>query len=146
MSASFFHTHAPIYLAILELILGSTFFDTSKNCCSVYLGRKSFLNLDCKGLDSLVISLHVPNIFAHFIWKSYWSSAIYFPVPRTSQVIHLYVCESSFFWKEDIGLCHYIGRSFHLHSSRNSIHQPKPSHGSPCPDPSPSPCIPPAPF
>jgi hypothetical protein len=66
MSPPFFHTLAPIYLARLELSLGSTFSDTSKNCSSVYLGRKSFLNLDCKGLDSLLISLQVANTLAFF--------------------------------------------------------------------------------
>jgi hypothetical protein len=45
--------------------------DTSINCSSVYGGICKRRNLDCKGLDSLVISLHVPNTFAPLILKSY---------------------------------------------------------------------------
>ena len=77
ISPSSSHTLAPIYLTRLDS-LGSTFSVTSKNCSSVYLGRKSFLNLDCKGLDSLLILLQEPKTFAPFISKSYcffcWSN------------------------------------------------------------------------
>src|SRR5262249_32265152 len=54
----------PIYLARLELSLGSTLSDTFKNCSSVYLGKNNLLNLDCKCLDSLLLSLQVTNSFA----------------------------------------------------------------------------------
>jgi len=34
--------------------------ETSKNCSSVYLGKKSFLNLDWSGALNLLISFAVP--------------------------------------------------------------------------------------
>jgi hypothetical protein len=103
MSPPFFHTLAPIYLARLELSLGSTFSDTSKNCSSVYLGRKSFLNLDCKGLDSLLISLQVANTLAFFISNSYcffcWPTlTLPYSVPQYLQSLILVVISVLLQW------------------------------------------------
>ena len=70
------HTAFPMILAIFNL--GNTLIDTSRNCFSLYRCRCKRRNRDCKGLESLVISLHAPNTFAPLILKSYclriWST------------------------------------------------------------------------
>ena len=90
ISPPFFQTAAPIYLAILLLVLGRTFSETSKNCSSVYLGKNRRLNLDCNGALNLLISLHEANTLAFSILKSYWRliwSTLMRPLQKIEQLI-----------------------------------------------------------
>jgi hypothetical protein len=93
-----FQICTPIYLARPEDNLGNTFSDTLKNCSSLYLDKKSLLNLDCKGFDIRLISLAEANILAPLISKSYdlrcWSTLTWPDSMKLSNWpygIHLYL-------------------------------------------------------
>lgn len=72
ISPPFCHICEPINLLRPELSFGNTFSEIPRNWASVYLDKKSFLNLDCKGFDNRPSSLAVANTLQLFISKSYW--------------------------------------------------------------------------